>query len=278
MTRRQKTILGDSVVTIVAIIIGILIIFPILYAIFGAFKSPAEFSAYPPTFFPKSFTYLQNFKDAFTKIPVWRYMFNSLVVALIGTTFRLIFAIMAAFAFVFYDFKGKNLLFFLVLGTMMLPGDTLLVTNYITVTRLHLINTYLGMAITSFVGATQMFMLRQNFKSTPKAFREAAALDGCGDLRYLFRVQLPISKPVILTLFVQCFVSLWNAYLWPLLVTNKDEMRTIQVGITMITALEDTNYYLVLAGATITFIPSFILFIILRRNITKGMTAGALVG
>jgi len=207
-----------------------------------------------------------------------RYGLNSLIVALIGTTARLLFAVLAAFAFAFYDFRFKKTLFLVILATMMLPGDTLLVTNYLTVSRLGLLNSYLGMAITSFVGATQMFMLRQSFLTFPRDLKEAGQIDGCGDLRFLATILLPISKPVLVTLSVQSFVTLWNAYLWPLLVTNSTNMRTIQVGITMITSFEDTNYHLVLAGVTLSLIPAFLLFIVLRRNIHRNMTAGALVG
>ena len=175
---------------------------------------------------------------------------------------RLVFAILAAYAFVFFEFKGKKFLFFLILGTMMLPADTLLITNYQTVAQLGLMDSYLGMAITSFVGASQMFMLRQNFKSAPLALKEAAHLDGCGDLHFMLSILLPISKPVLVTLFVQGFVTMWNAYLWPLLVTNQNDMRTIQVGITMLTTLEDTNYHVVLAGVAISLIPAFILYLL----------------
>ncbi|NLG58440.1 MAG: carbohydrate ABC transporter permease [Clostridiales bacterium] len=263
---------------ITALLVGLTIIFPIIYGILGAFKSPAEFSAYPPSFWPKSFAYTQNFQDAFARVPFLRYGLNSLIVALIGTTARLLFAVLAAFAFAFYDFRFKKTLFLVILATMMLPGDTLLVTNYLTVSRLGLLNSYLGMAITSFVGATQMFMLRQSFLTFPRDLKEAGQIDGCGDLRFLATILLPISKPVLVTLSVQSFVTLWNAYLWPLLVTNSTNMRTIQVGITMITSFEDTNYHLVLAGVTLSLIPAFLLFIVLRRNIHRNMTAGALVG
>jgi sn-glycerol 3-phosphate transport system permease protein len=196
-----------------------------------------------------------------------------------GTLIRLVFSVCAAYGLTHYDFKGKNFLFFLVLGTMMLPGDTLLITNYITVSKMGLLNTYLGMIIVSFVSASQMFMLRQKFLSIPKDLRHAAMLDGCGDLRYIATVLLPICKPILTTLFVQSFIAMWNAYLWPLIVTaSSPEMRTIMVGITKLNSWEDTNYELVLAGVTISLIPSFILFMIMRRNMTKGGTDGALVG
>ena len=275
---RQRSKLVGVLVQVAALGLGLVIIFPIVYGIFGAFKSAAEFSAFPPTFWPRSFTYTKNFQDALARVPFLRYGLNSLIVALMGTTVRLLFAVLAAFSFAFYDFRLKKALFFVILATMMLPGDTLLVTNYLTVSRLGLLDTYLGMAITSFVGATQMFMLRQSFLTFPRDLKDAGFIDGCGDLRFLAAILLPVTKPVLVTLFVQSFITMWNAYLWPLLVTNTNQMRTIQVGITMITSFEDTNYYLVLAGVALSLIPSFLLFLILRRNLQRNMTAGALVG
>ncbi len=278
MTGRRRKKAASLFVQAAATAAGLAIVFPVLYGIAGAFKSPAEFSSFPPTFLPESFAYLDNFRDALEKVPFMRYALNSLVVATLGTTLRLCFAVLAAYACAFYEFRFKKTLFFSLLGTMMLPADTLLITNYLTVTRLGLLDSYLGMAITSFVGASQMFMLRQNFMTLPRSLREAGEMDGCGDLRFLLSILLPISKPVLVTLYVQSFVTLWNAYLWPLLVTNRNSMRTIQVGVTMITSFEETNYYLVLAGVALTLVPSFALFVILRRNITRSMTAGALVG
>lgn len=275
---RHSKRICDFITPAVAIFVGLLLTFPIFYGIFGAFKSPAEFSAYPPTFLPESFGYLENFRNALTQMPYFRYLLNSSVVALLGTTMRLAFAILAAYAFAFYEFRGKRALFFILLATMMFPADTLVVTNYLTITRLGLLNTYLAMSVTSFVGAAQMFMLRQNFRTMPRALREAAELDGCGDLRFLWRILLPMSRPVVVTLFIQSFITIWNSYLWPLLVTSSNDMRTIQVGVAMLTSIEDSNYYLVLAGATLSMLPSFLLFIILRRNITKSMEAGPLTG
>lgn len=277
MKTSTKRRLTDAIVSVIAIVIGLIIIFPVVYCILGAFKTPAEFMS--PKLLPNSFTNLENFKNAMNQAPLFRYMLNSLIMALSGTTIRLIFAICAAYALTHYDFKGKNFCFMLILGTMMMPGDTLLVTNYQTVSKLGLLNTYLGMIIVSFVGASQMFMLRQKFMAIPKDLRHAAMLDGCGDIRYILTVLLPICKPVLTTLFVQSFITMWNAYLWPLIVTaSSPNMRTIMVGITKLNSWEDTNYELVLAGVTLSLIPSFILFLIMRRNMSKGGTDGALVG
>lgn len=274
---KVKTKIGDALVQVIAVMIGLILIFPIVYCVCSAFKTPGEFAL--SKLLPESFTYLANFKNALHQAPLMRYMLNSVIVSLLGTVMRLVFSILAAYAFTNYEFKFKNACFFLILATMMMPGDILLVTNYATVSKLGLLNSYLGMCITSFVSASQMFMLRQRFMSVPRDMRDAAMLDGCGDLRYIATVLLPICKPVITTLFIQSFITLWNSYLWPLIVTaSGTEMRTIMVGITKLNSWEDTNYELVLAGTTISLIPSFLLFILMRRNMRKGGVDGAMVG
>ena len=166
-TARKRS--PDIVVSVVAIALGLVLIFPVVYCVLGAFKTPAEFLS--PRLLPSSFAYTQNFKDAMHQAPMLRYMLNSLIMATLGTVVRLVFSICAAFALTHYEFRGKNFCFFLILGTMMMPGDTLLITNYVTVSRLGLLNTYLGMCITGFVSASQMFMLRQKFLSVPKVLR-----------------------------------------------------------------------------------------------------------
>lgn len=274
---KARARIGDALVQIIAVIIGLILIFPIVYCICGAFKTPGEFAS--SRLLPESFAYLENFKNALHRAPLMRYMLNSVIVSLLGTVTRLVFSVLAAYAFANYEFKLKNACFFLILATMMLPGDILLVTNYATVSKLGLLNSYLGMCITSFVSASQMFMLRQSFMSVPRDMRDAAMLDGCGDLRYITTVLLPVCRPVITTLFIQSFISLWNSYLWPLIVTaSSPDMRTVMVGITKLNSWEDTNYELVLAGTAISLIPSFLLFIVMRRSMRKSGMDGALEG
>ena len=277
MKRKQKDLLFDTLVTVIAIILGVIIIFPLIYCFLSSFKTPSEFLN--PKLFPSSFLYLDNFKNALERGNLLRYTLNSFVIAFVGTAVRMVLSILAAYAFTFYDFKGKNFFFFLILGKMMIPGDVLLVTNYLTVSKMHLLNTYLGVMIVSFVSASQMFMLRQRFKTIPKDMREASSMDGYGDLWFIWKVLLPLSKPVVTTLFVQSFINLWNAYLWPLIVTaSSPEMRTVMVGITRLNSWEDENYQLVMAGVCISLIPSLILFIVMRRNMKKGGLDGSLVG
>ena len=279
MKTKNNFKIGNLLASLGCIMIGLLILFPLLYGFFGSFKSAHEFASFPPTFFPKSFGYLDNFAAVFQQVPVGRFYLNSLIVALATATVRLILATLAAYAFAFFNFRGKRILSVFLLGTMMLPADTLLITNYQTISHLGLLDTYLGMSIVSFVGASQMFMLRQRFLSSPIALREASQIDGCGDIRFLVSILVPTSWPLMVTLFLQSFVASWNTYLWPLLVTNTNEMRTIQVGVTMLTSIEATNYETILAGVTVALLPAVIFFIILRRSMTGAMSSsGSLVG
>lgn len=277
MTHRRKELVEEIVVSLVAIALGLVIIFPLIYCFLSSFKTPSEFLN--PKLLPSSFLNLDNYKAALERGNLLRYILNSFVIAFLGSAIRLIFSILAAYVFAFYDFKGKNVVFFMILGTMMIPSDVLLATNYLTVSRLHLLNTYMGVMVVSFVSASATFMLRQRFKTIPRDMREAASMDGYGDIWFILRVLLPITRPVVTTLFVQSFISLWNSYLWPLIATaSSPEMRTVMVGITRLNSWEDENYQLVMAGVVISLIPSIILFLVMRRSLRKGGLEGSLVG
>ena len=277
MTHRRKEQIEEIVVSLVAIALGLVIIFPLIYCFLSSFKTPSEFL--DPKLLPSSFLNLDNYKAALERGNLLRYILNSFVIAFLGSAIRLIFSILAAYVFAFYDFKGKNVVFFMILGTMMIPSDVLLATNYLTVSRLHLLNTYMGVMVVSFVSASATFMLRQRFKTIPRDMREAASMDGYGDIWFILRVLLSITRPVVTTLFVQSFISLWNSYLWPLIATaSSPEMRTVMVGITRLNSWEDENYQLVMAGVVISLIPSIILFLIMRRSLRKGGLEGSLVG
>ena len=277
MTHRRKELIEEIVVSLVAIALGLVIIFPLIYCFLSSFKTPSEFL--DPKLLPSSFLNLDNYKAALERGNLLRYILNSFVIAFLGSAIRLIFSILAAYVFAFYDFKGKNVVFFMILGTMMIPSDVLLATNYLTVSRLHLLNTYMGVLVVSFVSASATFMLRQRFKTIPRDMREAASMDGYGDIWFILRVLLPITRPVVTTLFVQSFISLWNSYLWPLIATaSSPEMRTVMVGITRLNSWEDENYQLVMAGVVISLIPSIILFLVMRRSLRKGGLEGSLVG
>lgn len=256
------------------IFLSLLILFPILYAFSVSFMEQKDVLSRPTNLIPPSPT-LDNYIQAFTRTQLGRYMLNSFIVALVCSIARMIFGTMAAFAFSFFEFKGKKLLFALTLATIMIPPDVLIVQNYITISKLGLINTYLGICSIYLVAATNIFLIRQHFLSFSLSLKEAAYMDGCGNLRFFVRILLPTSKPVLTTVFLSSFVSVWNQYVWPMLVTNVNEMRTIQVGITMLKDRESSIFGPVMAGVIIALVPTVLIFLCFQNKIVSGMMNGA---
>ncbi|GIO35796.1 ABC transporter permease [Paenibacillus antibioticophila] len=263
--------------SIFCLIVGLIVSFPVIYCVGVSLMSASDLSSYPPKLFPSTL-YWENYKTVFTSTPILLFMWNSFLIALIGTIGRLITSSLAAYSFAFFDFKGKHFWFLIILGTMMIPGDMLIITNYITVANMKLINTYAGVMIVMIASATFMFMLRQHFKTMPRDFRDAAFVDGCGDLRFFLNILLPMSRSVLSSIFIASFIGLWNAYLWPLLVTNTEHMRTVQVGITMLQFEESMVYGPVMAGVTVILIPSVFIFLVFQRQLVQGITFSAIKG
>lgn len=264
--------------SILSALLGLVIAFPLIYAIFAGFKDNVNFDTYPPTILPKSFLNLENFKHVLTETLIVRYMLNSFIIAISATAVRIFLSTLASYAFAFFKFKGKNFLFFMIVGTMMIPTEALLISNYLTVSRLGLLDTYLGVVCVYFVSATQVFMFRQNFLTISGSLREAAFIDGANDFQFYTRICIPVSKPVITALGMSSFINVWNTYLWPLLVTNKEEMRTVQVGITMLSNSDSAAKGHIFAAVGIILIPMIILFAISQRNIVHGISSGSVKG
>lgn len=278
MTPRISRIVKDRISSVFSMALGLLIAFPLFYALMCGFKDDATFDAYPPTLFPQSFTYFENYRQVLFDSLVPRFMWNSLIIAVVVTLVRILISTLAAYSFAFFHFKGKNLLFFIIIGTMMIPAECVLITNYLTISRLGLLNTYLGVMAVYFVSATQVFMFRQNFKTISSSLRDAAFLDGCGDIQFYLCICLPVSKAIITSLGLNSFVAVWNTYLWPLLVTSKPEMRTVQVGITMLAADESGIKAPIFAAIAIILLPSVLIFAFFQRNIVRGISGGSVKG
>jgi sn-glycerol 3-phosphate transport system permease protein len=260
-----------------AVILGMILLIPIFYCVFVSFMEPEQIQTIPPTFFPHRWT-LVNYDTVFKTTPIARYMLNSLILAGSTSVIRIITASLAAYAFSFFRFRGKNILFMLCLGTVMIPSDIVLVTNYQTISRAGLINTYLGMMSVFCVSAMNIFMIRQNFLTFSKSLQEAAYVDGCGNFKFFVSILLPTSMPVLTSVFISSFISTWNTYLWPMLVTNKPLMRTVQVGVTMLN-FEDGNVYgPVMAASTIVLVPTVGVFLLFRKKIVSGIMGGAVKG
>jgi sn-glycerol 3-phosphate transport system permease protein len=267
--------MADMIRFSVATVLGLAVAFPLYYVVAGSFFSIGEFSSYPPTLFPRSLSAI-NFVRALRESMVARFMLNSLVVASVGSVMRIAIAASAAFAVVFLTFKGREVLFLLILGTMFLPADALMLENYLLISRMGLIDSYAGIISVHLLAPVQLFMLRQAYKSIPRELREAAMIDGSSDLDFFLRIVVPMTRPVTLVLVLQSFVSLWNAYLWPLLVTNDSLMRTVQVGITMLGYAESLDYGPTFAAISLIVVPSVVLFVSFRKRIVEGMASAAM--
>lgn len=264
---------GEVLVQGSCICIGLIVMFPVIYAFFVSFMEPSQVFSRTSGIIPEKWT-LENYRVALSTAPLMRYMFNSFLISSVSSIVRVLTASLAAFAFAFMDFPGKRFLFILVLGTFMIPGDVVLAANYQTVARAHLINTYLGMMAIFLVQGMNIFMLRQSFKTFSASIRDAAMVDGCSNFRFFWKILLPSNTATLLTVLITSFMSIWNTYLWPMMVTNKTEMRTIQVGITMLNFSDGNSYGPVMAASIIVLFPALILFLGFRRQIVAGMMAG----
>lgn len=277
VANKRKKVVKNVLFQIFAVIVGIVIISPIIYAFFISIMPSNQILSNPPKLIPRSVT-LDHYKSAISATTLGRYMLNSLVLAGVSSIVRIITASMAAYAFAFYEFKGKNFIFAIVMGTVMIPGDVVLVTNYQTVSRLGLVNTYLGMMVVFLGSAMNIFIMRQNFLTFSKEIKEASEVDGCGNFRFFATILLPLNKPVITTVFISAFMGTWNTYLWPMMVTNQNELRTIQVGVTMLNFPEGTVYGPIMAASILALLPIAVIFVIFRRQIVGGLMGGAVKG
>ena len=267
----------EGVLQALDLMVGLVIAFPIIYAFFISFMEPSQVLAGGVNLIPKKWT-LENYKTALNSAPIMRFMWNSLILATVSSIVRVIVSAMAAFAFAFLEFPCKNLIFMTMLATIMIPADVVLVANYRTVSSMGWVNTYFGMMVVFFVSAMNIFQLRQSFKTFATSLKEAAHIDGCSNFNFFIRILLPTNFSTILTVFITAFIGTWNTYLWPLLVTNKTEMRTVQVGITMLNFSEGTVYGPIMAASMIVLLPSLVLFLTFQKKIVTGMMAGGVKG
>lgn len=260
------------------VLLGLVIISPVVICLSFAFKSPAELmGAGYAKLIPESPT-LENFKWVMDQVPVFTYLKNTLIQCAIVIGCQLTLCSAAAYALTFFEFKGKALLFTVILTSMMIPGDVVIITNYIQIQHWNLTNTHFGMAVPYFVGGMGIFLMRQFYLTLPRDLKDAADIDGCGDMGFFFRVAVPLSVPSLASLAIYEFIAIYNRYFWPLLVTNNDAMRTVQIGMAMLSSGESGKPSHVLAGAAMCIIPAVIVFIIGQKYLIRGMTAGAVKG
>lgn len=276
-TARLKRKAGETTTWIVKALIGIAFISPLIIGVLFSIQADDELGMYPLVLITQNPT-LENYIAVFQKVPLLSYLKNSFIMCSICIVAQVVISTLAAYGFVFFKFPGKNFLFTLILTTMMIPGEVVVITNYITIQQLGLVNSYLGLVLPSLISGTAIFLMRQYFLTLPRDFKEAATIDGCGDMRFLFQVAIPLSIPTISSLAVYLFVQIYNQFFWPLLVTNTAEWRTVQIGISFLVTGDIISYGRILAGATVAIIPSVLIYIFGQDYIIKGMTAGGVKG
>ena len=258
---------------IVAIILAIIILFPLCYALSLSFFPRSDFFETPTPFFPSEIN-LSGYEKAISMPQFLRYTANSLITATLGSAIRALVAFLASFAFVYLNFRGKNaLLFFLTLSAF-IPGDALLFENYMTVMKAGLGDTYLGIIAPSLFSAMQMLMMLTAMKSIPREPYEAALLDGANDRIVMWHIVMPLIKCVILTVVIQSFISIYNSYLWPLVITNKPKMRTIQIGVSLLGFAESGDKAGLFAALILTLLPFALIVLLARKIMIKALSEG----
>lgn len=259
------------------IVVAIIILLPLLYAVSIAFMPSSELFTTELNILPKHPT-LQNFADAFTNIPLLRFILNSFIMAGCITLGQIITCSLAAFAFSFLEFKGKGILFMVVMATMMVPGEATIISNYLTVGNLGMLDTYPVLIIPYLTSAMGIFLFRQFYMTFPKSLYESAKLDGCGNLRFIVKILIPLTKSAIGAMAVYTFINAWNMYMWPLLVTGSNDMRTVQIGISMLNSVDSQSITMMIAGVVMVIIPSIAIFIAGQKQLIRGMFSGAVKG
>lgn len=267
----------DAILYALNILLGLIVISPLIYALLISFMPQNQIFTFPPKLIPKSF-YIGNYVNALKTAPIVRFILNSFIVASVVTIGQIIISSSAAFAFSFLNFKGKKVLFIAVLATMMIPDETIMISNYLTVGSLKWLDSYKALIIPYLSSAMGIFMMRQYYLTLPKELYEASKIDGCNNFKFLTKILFPISKPAIGSLGVYIFLVTWNQYMWPLLVTSKPTSRTVQIGISMLQFSENQSYGLIMAGIIMVLLPSILIFIIGQKQLIEGMTAGAVKG
>lgn len=248
---------------------------PVILAIIVSTQSMTEVFSYPPKLTPG--TNWQNYPDSWKFVNLGRMMLNSTFLAAAVTVGKLIISLMAAFAFSHFEFRGKNFLFFLILITLMLPIPVRIVPLFEMFVKMgkvhkHLgVDTYFALIAPFIASATGTFLFRQHFMTIPAELTDAAKMDGCGPIRFLFQILIPLSKNTIGALVVIEFVYIWNQYLWPLIIVNSEELKVVQLGIRMLIATEALqNWGVMMAGVLMAMIPPLVVFFVMQESFMKG--------
>ena len=260
-------------------VMALIVLFPFYWMVISSLKTLAEYKLNTPTFWPTEII-LSNYTEAFSTGNLGRLFFNTAYVGIVSTILSLVITILTAFALARLEFKGKNALFAGLLATMMIPGELFTITNYQTVNTFNWMNTYTVLIVPFLVSVFYIYLLRQNFLQIPNELYLAAKVDGTSDFKYLWKVMVPLALPTLISITILKMMGAWNSYVWPNLVTKKEEMRLITNGLR--NAFNDTsgqtNYPVQMAAVAMVSAPLFLVFIFLRKYIMSGVSRSGIKG
>ena len=275
---REMT-LGDVVRILLALIVTIVMVFPLYWMLATSLKTEAEVMSATITFWPRVAQF-ENFSYVVNKVPFFRYMLNTAVITVMQMASELFFGILAAYAFSKGKFHGKHLLFLLVLGAMMIPIQVTFIPLYITMARVGMMNTYWGVWIAGCVSSYAIFLLRQAFMTIDDSYLEAARVDGMNKMAVLFGIMVPMCKPTVITVGLTAFMGAWNNYFWPKVIIKQQDMYVLTVGVQRLRTSYGgeitNNYHQIMAGVLMSVIPVFIVFAIFQKHILSGYTKAAM--
>jgi len=261
----------------VLILFGATFLFPFYWMVITALRPAGQPLGWPPVFVPQTFHW-ENFVRVTEIAPFFTYFKNTLIMVFFDLVLTMVIVALAAFGFAHYEFKGKEALFMMVLTTMMIPSESLTITNYLTISRLKWIDTYQALFMPYVAGAFNIYLLREAFMAVPKQLYLAAKVDGCSDFAYFVKILLPVTRPTLITIALLKTIASWNSFLWPLLVTNSRSMRVVSYGLVNFQSEAGSDYVLIMAASILTVAPILLLFLFARKQIIEGIAKGGLKG
>jgi len=259
---------------------AVVVLFPFYWMLLTSVKDYGAYNAeHIPTFFTLSPT-LQNYRDAFTSVPLGRYLLNTVFFAVVTTALMVVVITLSAYAFARMEFRGKNLLFTLFLSLMMIPTELVVITNYATITGLELRNTFTGLILPSVTSVFYIYLLKENFEQVPDELYRAAKVDGTSDFKYLWKVMLPICRPTLVTIIILKVIECWNSYVWPRLITDDPNYFLVSNGIQEIreNGFGRENIPAMMAAVVVISVPLILLFFLFRKKIMAGVSRGGIKG
>ena len=277
--RTRRTVIR-TITYIFLAVWAVLVLFPFYWMVLTSFKS---YGAYNSEWIPQLYTLsptLQNYMDAFTAVPLADYFLNTVIFTLSTTAIMLVVTVLAAYAFSRLNFRGRNAAFVLFLALMMIPNELVIITNFVTITDLDLRNTFMGLILPSVTSVFYIYLLKENFAQVPDELYYAAKVDGTSDLKYLFKVMIPICRPTIVTITILKIIECWNSYVWPRLITDDAAYFLVSNGIQEIreNGFGRENIPAMMAAVVVISVPLIVLFLIFRKKIMAGVARGGTKG